>query len=399
MTRPAGAPTRANRSSQKLWRGIDERIANNPAAPEFAVNGTAGLASPFGAGGPGSSGGGEVPPTPTPQGPLHSPWYAYPIAVANNANTNYAFGLKTVLTTVAVRYYWRRYVGAGSDPVGLGKLTILHDGTTPTLLMEKEWGADSVASGLTLSANISSNQVRLNVAADNSGGAVAFYIQYEYEGVTAASAKGEVSVVRGTRRTQGSWGVVTNGISAYPYYAPRGSDDCGLTIAASIASGVLTVSASADSSDADASAVSLTALVTGFGGIRAWQRDNLAVAAGGSASAPYRSDADGQIDWGSADLTIPASSSDSAIFDPAFGAVWLLIDVYRGTLCELHEVPLWQDYAGVHLTDDDIWVDQAAGVSFTADLVGAALKLIATTDAITDSATVRLAFLGAPALV
>lgn len=386
-------PKRRLRTGQpRLDKAVDERIKFKAKSINRGASGAGKSMS-----NPGGTGGGTTP-APSPLAPLHSPWYEDTLDVANNSNEDFSFGLDSVITTVAVRITWRRYVGAGTDPVGMIKLSILHDGAgTATFYPEVEYGDDTAASGITLTANITSDRVQLNVAADNSGGAVRLRIAYQYEGVTAASAKGEIHIVRGTRRTQGNFGIITNGIDVRQFYKPRGPDDCGITLSGDITSGVLNLTAAADNSDTDDSAVALTVLVTGFAGIREWQRVNLSVPDNDSASENFRSDADGQIDWGAADLTIPASSSDLVTFSFDYGSVWVLLDIYRGTLVEMHEIPLWYDHTGA-LLQDDIWWDESAGVSFAASKSGAALVLTATTDAIVDDAILRLSYLGQAAL-
>lgn len=395
----SGAPIRRPSSGLNLFQGIDERVHATATAARFISSSAPGLGSLAGVGGNGGSGGGTVDPPPGPQGPLHSPWYQNLVAVANNANTDFPFGLVSVVSTVAVRLTLKRYAGAGDDPVVLAKLRVVHDGSTPTLLPEKEWNRDTLGLadfGVTLSVNITGGYLQLNVAADASGGDVSAWVQWQYEGVTAGSAKGEFSLVRGTRRTSGNWGIITNGLSVYGYFTPGGSDDLGISVAGDITSGVLELTVSADSSDGNDTTVALTTLVCGFAGGRGWERDDLVVTAGGSANTVFRSDADGQIDWGSADLAPQPSASASAAFDHSFGALWILADVYRGTLVEIHEIPLWRHATGVAL-EDDPWIDQSAGLAFSAGQQGASLVLSAAADANPDLPVVRATYLGVPA--
>lgn len=387
-------PRRRLRTAQTLGQVIDERI-RSVQAPVFRGGSGAGRSSYSAP----ASGGGQVP-AESELNPSRRGWYGGLLEVPAGGNKDFSFGLKSVVRTVGIRLTWRLMTGGGSDPLGMSKLAVLHDGTTPVLEHEVDYFQDTAVNGITYSVNITGDKVQLNVA--SSGDAVRCWVHYSYDGLTAGSAKGEISLARGSRRTRGNWGIITDGLTVRPFFKPRGADDCGITLSGTITNGQLSLTVAADNSDSDPTSVDLSVQITGFGGLRTTQRLSLVVPANDSVSDNFRSDEDGEIGWGAVDITLPPSTVDTRVFDPAYCAIWALVDIYRGSLVELHETPLARDSSGA-LIQDDLWVDEAAQVSFAAGMSGAAIALQAETDPspatpLSDPAVIRIDYLPVPAL-
>ncbi len=336
-------------------------------------------------GGGGGDGSGSTPDPPIVPQPLQSPWYQDTLNIPASGSDTHDFGPSNVIKSAIINFYIDR---AGT--VWTGRWRIIHDGTTPTLYSVF---SNPAAIDLTPSASIVGGRLILTVT-DAVGTASTVKISFCYEGVTAASASGPITVVRGTRVGCGDWSVANDPTSGALQYQLIDGDDCGIVITGSVAAGTLDVVANADASDGNSTSVSMSGMVRGVNGAMDWQRFNLTVPSGGSDSQSFRSDIAGTVDWQNAQLDIPDNDSQTYEFAPQRGVVYMYYEALRNDVIECGETMLWNDNAsGGGGEGPRIGYFNAVGVTFAVSLTGASIVLTVTSDASGGVTIFRFGFL------
>lgn len=309
---------------------------------------------------------------PDAEGP--SPWYQASMSVLNNDTDSLEFGFADAVDGAWVYYYASR----DSAIVETGFLHVWHDGAGNAFVNPVEDGDDA---GIAFTAT-SLLFLTLTCTADNSGGDTTVRLLWAQEGVTSGAVIGQYKAVRGSRIEVGDWAV--SHLAGAPYEFRTSFGDCGLTLAGSVAAGVLSITVNADSSDTDDTAIVLTYLTFGVNGTAEWGRSALAVADGGSASENFTSPNDGQIAWQTVVVEAAASVPETYIFGGGLGASNIKYYATRKSMMQVGEIRVWDDLAGGNEKHDVlIAAPTAAGVGMAVSgaMSGSQLAVTFTVDA------------------
>lgn len=315
-----------------------------------------------------------------------SPWFSDELEVANNSSDDIIFGTAVAVDAVTIFYYAVR----NSLLVETGFLQIWHDGGVGTFIAETNNGDDA---GLTWTVDLVGG-LHLTCTADNSGGDTVVKILYAKEGLSAGAAVGFYKATRGSLIEFGEWSVAQDGAAAFDFRTANG-DDCGLTFAGSIGTGILSISVAADGSDANDTAVVLTYMIIGAGGTQEWLREGLSVPPSGSASANFESPVDGDVSWDNTLLEVATSDTEIYQFGADAGCVHGWLYCTRKNFMEVSQWRVWRTATGASEMRNLIINGTGAGpgLTLTGVISGSQLSLQVDADgSAPETARVVLAF-------